>query len=79
MLGHSCQHRPAPAHYAGELRGRQRVQHVCPRKPGAAKLQNTVAYLLHVRSVVRVSINDELHASGFGHAQVLVAQIKPEA
>jgi hypothetical protein len=32
-----------------------------------------------VRSVVRVSINDELHASGFGHAQVLVAQIKPEA
>src|SRR5258708_2938554 len=80
-LGFQCctvylrQHWPASTHDLGKLRRRQRIQHVLLGQPRATKLQNTIANVFHVRSVVRVCINDELYSLRVGHAQVLVAQV----
>src|SRR5258708_11214564 len=75
-ISNFCQYFSAPAHNFGELRGRQRVQHVGLGKPCAAELEHAIADFFQVRSVMRIGVDHELHALGLGHAQMLVAQLQ---
>src|SRR5207249_12186020 len=46
-------------------------------EPGAAGLDDSVANFFHMSGVVRVCIDDDLHAQFFRAAQVAIAQIQP--
>src|SRR5690348_701555 len=67
----SClqQHGLAAPHGLGEVRNRKSVQQIILRQPCTAKLQHPIPDLLQVRSVVRVSIDDELHSPRLRHPQ----------
>src|SRR6478672_13198424 len=71
------QYRFASAHEACEIRHWKRVEYVGFGQPRPPQLQDAIADLLHVRGMVRVSVDNKLHALRFRHAQVEVAQIKP--
>ena len=54
----------------------QRIQHVVFCQPGAAGLQNAVADLFHVRGVMGVGVDHDLHALLLGLAEVDVVQVE---
>ena len=68
---------PPMLHRPCELLGGQRVEHIIFCEPGAAGLDHSVANLVHVRSVVGVGVDHDLHAQLFRAAQVTIAQIEP--
>jgi hypothetical protein len=59
---------PAMLHRLGKLLQRQGIQHVVFAEPGAPRLGDSVTKLLHVRSVMGVGVDDNLHPVLFRHA-----------
>src|SRR5579863_2433448 len=74
--GRSSAASPRVLHRAREFPGRQRVEHVILRQPGTASLQDAVTNLLHVRRVMRVSIDDDLYAVLFGLAKMNIIEVE---
>src|SRR5579863_3415133 len=67
---------PPMLHRLGKLRRRQSIEHVDFRQPGPPRLQNAVTDLLHVRSMVRVGVDDDFHALLLGLPQMNVVQVQ---
>ena len=67
---------PSMLHRVGELVSRKGVQHVVSGQPSAAGLQDAKADLLHVRSVVGVRVDYDLHAMSLGLSQIDVVEIE---
>ena len=64
-------------HGLGEPWQGQGVQYVVLGEPGAARLQYSKANLLHVRGVVGIGIDHDLHAVLFCQPQMTVRKIEP--
>jgi hypothetical protein len=67
---------PGVLHGFGEFLGREGVEDVVFGEPGSSRLQDAVADFFHVRGVVGVGVDDDLHASLFGLPKVHVAQVE---
>src|SRR5271165_5732451 len=67
---------PHVLHGFCEFLGGQRVQHIVFGEPGAAGLQDAVADFFHVRSVVRIGVDHNLHALLLGLPQMHVVQVE---
>src|SRR5215469_11175399 len=67
---------PCMFHGLGELLRPKSIQHVFFCHPRPTGLQDTKADLLHVRRVVRVSIDDDLHPVLLGLAEMNVVQVE---
>jgi len=55
----------------------QRVQNVVFREPGAPSLSDSVMQLFHVRGVVGIGVDDDLHAMLFRQPQIDVIEVEP--
>src|SRR5260370_6499329 len=53
---------PRVLHRLSKLLDRQRVEHICRSQPSPPRLQHSKTDLLHMRSVVRVSIDHDLYS-----------------
>jgi len=67
---------PGVFHCLGELVGRESVENILLREPCSAGLQDSVVNLDEMRGVMRVGVNDDLHAMFPCLPQVNVIQIE---
>jgi hypothetical protein len=68
---------PLVFHSLGEFRGGQGVEDIISSEPRSSGLGDPIADFFHVRGVMRIGVNDDLHAVLLGHPQMDVAKIKP--
>jgi hypothetical protein len=72
-----CRALPRVLHRTGKFLPGQRIQHVLFGETGTPGLSDAVTQFFHVRSVVRIGVDDDFHTMLFGQAQMNVVEVEP--